>query len=142
MIKTKKGIFETNSSSSHSISISSSGECSDTLHPSDDGIIYLPGGEFGWELESYRDPITKANYCATYVTQTENLELAAMLIKVIKDFTGHDVVITASNEYADTWSYIDHQSTYIAEEAFVDEDSLRNFIFNPRSWFATDNDNH
>lgn len=134
----RTGVFETNSSSSHSISISSDSEHildGTTLVPDYNGIIKLRGGEFGWEWERFFDAATKANYCA--VGCKNNDSLTEMLIEVIKEQTGAEEVIVAIGEH----SYIDHDSTEVYEPAFEDKETLRNFIFNKKSLLYTGNDN-
>jgi len=138
----RQSVFETNSSSTHSISISEKGDFL-TIHPESDGNIYLNGGEFGWEIEQYRDPLTKANYCA--VDNAGNEERIEMLKRVIKEHTkANEVIINANTE---DWnskyhSYIDHQSNGTSEDAFESEETLKNFIFRRGSVLYTDNDNH
>jgi hypothetical protein len=61
----RHGVFETNSSSSHSISISHDVRKYQTLFPDEDGAYIFDGGEFGWGYDSYTDADTKANYVAT-----------------------------------------------------------------------------
>lgn len=128
----RQGVFETNSSSSHSLSIAKDSDgILDTILPDEDGIIVLNGGEFGWEWEAYNDPLTKANYCA--VDQPDQI---AMLTAVICQHTGaKSIQIDISN------SYIDHQSQGTASEAFVSMETLKRFIFDPRSYLFTGNDN-
>ncbi len=60
----RNNVFETNSSSSHSIVISRSNKCKDTIELNNDGCIVLTGGEFGWDWEMYHFAEDKANYCA------------------------------------------------------------------------------
>lgn len=135
--------FESNSSSTHSISISSSVGTYDSLTPDSDGKIYLEGGEFGWGYEKHNDAYTKANYCA--IDNWHNKERLEMLIKVLKEHTGaREVVLNFScDDYKDkNYSYIDHQSVGTSEEAFESEEILKNFIFNPNSQLVIDNDNH
>lgn len=67
----RKGVFETNSSSCHSISISHDFTTLDTLYPDEYGNIVLNGGEFGWEIADYHDPETKANYVAVMLLHLE-----------------------------------------------------------------------
>lgn len=138
MIKIRHAVFETNSSSTHSISISQPfclKMMSDTIFPDSEGKIFLSGGEFGWEEESFTDALTKANYCAVDV-QNDPAKLA-MLTRVIAWHTGAKEIVYRLGD-----SYIDHQSCGTSKEAFQDEYSLRSFIFNPNSELRTDNDNH
>lgn len=136
--KIRKSLFETNSSSTHSITIQESGDYTSIKH---DGKIELVGGEFGWEWETYRDPLTKANYCAVYATGNESK--TEMLKEVISDHTGAEVEISAQKDDYDKghYSYIDHQSDAIAEDAFASRQSLKNFIFGVNSTLYTGNDN-
>ena len=141
----RSNVFETNSSSTHSITISNSNNASNstlaTILPDENGTIYLTGGLFGWEYEKYNSALTKANYCAIacdhYDTKYPNKE---MLIEVVKKQTGaKEVIFNIDNN-----SYIDHQSieSGILEKVFKSKENLRNFIFNKRSWLIIDNDNH
>ncbi len=148
----RRGVFETNSSSSHSISISNKSGLMDTIGPDDNGVITLVGGKFGWEVEDYDDARTKANYCiqdiaypnydkdykVTGVSYDE--ENAERLIRVIKAQTGCEKVVFDDRAIGD--GYVDHQSAGTTEEAFRDDNSLRMFIFNKHSILHTDNDNH
>lgn len=143
MKKIREGVFETNSSSTHSISIAS-GKCKmiDTIFPDENGDIVLNGGQFGWEIREYNNAITKANYCA--IDQFDNLDRIKMLSEVILEQTGAKrLILDFTNNYKDkNYSYIDHQSEGTSNEAFESKEILRNFIFNPESVLYTDNDNH
>lgn len=130
---TRHAVFETNSSSTHSISIAGDGECSDTLAV-EGGICEVWEGEFGWEEETYNDAATKASYCLTFAKHNEHH--LAMLRRVIQEHTGADEVRFMGD------GYIDHQSSDVALEAFASDDTLAAFIFNPHSGLTTDNDNH
>ncbi len=141
----RRGTFETNSSSTHSISIDEScDEMFDTIIPNSDGIIELNGGEFGWQEEEFNDALTKANYC--YVDNIHDPKKLEELISVISQQTcvkPGNIRLNASTEYSGgNWSYVDHQSQGTSLEAFESFDKLTKFIFNPRSVLRTDNDNH
>jgi hypothetical protein len=143
MGETKRNkVFETNSSSTHSISIEV-GQNWDNIELNDKGNIVLEGGEFGWEERVYTDALTKANYCAVDSLGDDTKQ--DMLKEVIKEYTGaKEVEILASDESWDSpyYSYIDHQSAGESEEAFSSHETLKNFIFNKSSCLQTDNDNH
>lgn len=148
----RNGIFETNSSSSHSITICkvTNGIYDDTILPGENGIIVLTGGRFGWEWREYNDALTKANYCAIDVCGSEhyredsyreddgypigNPKCVEMLKKVIEEFTGGTVVFSLDG-------YIDHQSKGTSLEAFKSEETLKNFLFCSSSELYTRNDN-
>ena len=135
----RSSVFETNSSSTHSISIAPNvNGIYSTIEPKD-GVIVLTGGDFGWTPEDFYDSLTKANYCAIFSESDQNYR--NMLIEVIKEHTGAKDVLFQFEEY----SYIDHQSGYdeggYCHDAFKDAGTLKEFIFNPASYLHTDNDN-
>lgn len=139
-------VFETNSSSSHSISIYNATKgLYDTITPDKNGVITLTGGEFGWEWEKYNDAITKANYAAVFAAG--DTAMTDMLVEVVKEHTGaKEVLLAFGTDYSDgNYSYIDHQSARSeggdAGQAFDTPLTLKNFIFHPESWLFTGNDN-
>lgn len=139
--KIRKSVYETNSSSSHSICIADNNTMlMDTeLIPDQNGDIELDGGQFGWEWEKYNDALTKANYAAIF--SRNDSKWRNLLEEVIKVQTGASNVQFNINDD----SYIDHQSDVIeggsATEAFESQEKLRHFIFNKNSWLFTGNDN-
>lgn len=136
MKKTRNCVFETNSSSTHSISINEISDefILDTIIPDEEGNIYLKGGEFGWEWKKFNDALTKANY---YLVDNFNDEDKINNLKeIIKTQTGAlDVIIFTDNEKYN--SYIDHQS-YNTTNNIID---LKDFVFNKANWLFTGNDN-
>lgn len=146
---TRHGVFETNSSSTHSISIQPGDFKPDRLF-TNHGVLRIFAGEFGWEREAYNDPLSKASYCLTYVkTGGETGGREQMLREVLEEEVGGKVEFVPLGHDptdGDDWGYIDHQS-HIGKrdacgDAFESKESLRAFIFNPKSTLVTDNDNH
>jgi hypothetical protein len=134
----RHNVFETNSSSTHSISISK--DCDgvlETLPVNDDGIVILNGGEFGWEEDSFSDPQTKASY--VFIDSMSSPQRIKMLKEVIMEHTGAKDVVMPVENIQD--SYIDHQSIGTTEKIQTKSD-MKMFIFNPKSILYTDNDNH
>lgn len=169
MIKIRRGVFETNSSSSHSISITPGlppagveltpdeiqmlnkleggrGLLDYSLVPDDDGVLRIKGveTEFGWEIQTYADAGTKAIYC--YIDQYGKQDKIQMLEEVLMEQTlATDVrfYYNPGAEYGEPGNgYIDHQSQGTSDAAFASKDALRNFIFNKHSFLKTDHDNH
>lgn len=155
-IRTK--LFETNSSSSHSLSVSSTGIFEN--HKANQVIVET--GEFGWEQDVYSYFHGKASYILTTLLVTksrhinneedlteerylreifvENDYFLKMLRDVIKEYTGaENVYFRIGRSY-----YVDHQSSYLIfdEGVMNDEERLKNFLFNTESYVETDNDNH
>jgi len=151
MKKIRNAVFETNSSSSHSISVSevNSDELMDNvmvMNENDDVVI--EPGEFGWEQEVYNDSVTKASYMLTYIKNycgDREEEFESMFKDVIKEQTGcNDVILNESGDQYYKFGYIDHQSSSDDQLHWVFEskETLRQFIFNRESILETDNDNH
>lgn len=153
--------FVSNSSSSSFIVISDN---SDTkpFNPhhfvweeySDNNLVIGAVGEteFGWQHEVYNDVNDKINFAwiqAKYMEDTGNSEPMEMLIHVLKEYTGSNEVKSVmtfnyDDEKGKKWAYIDHQSAASEDmntEMFEDEDKLRAFLFNPRSYIQNGNDN-
>jgi hypothetical protein len=139
----REKVFETNSSSTHAISISTNENLIDMLFPNSDGVLVFDGGEFGWQWEKFNDAETKANYCAVHVQmycpgQKELFESA------IKEITGaKEIKYNFSSDYGTTinYAYIDHDSVGVVGKAFESENTLKRFIFCFESWLCLGNDN-
>ncbi len=155
--RTRVGVFETNSSSTHSV----------TVHPLKDGehkdssvekyvdfafaggvgqtVLYVYPGEFGWEFEEYSDFPSKLAYAYTFaksICKADDNKALNMLRKVLLESEHIDcVVFCRSNDDYYEYGYIDHQSYDVAQSLFDSEEKLRNFLFNPNSFFETGNDN-
>ena len=142
-INIRQQVFETNSSSSHSITIAKNNDVLETIIPDEDGNIHLKGGQFGWEWTQIKDPLIKANYCA--VDQWENKDRIEMLKQVLKEHTGaKEIIFDISEGYTGSPQingYIDHDSLGTTSSVFKNLETLRNFIFNPQSVIFTGNNN-
>lgn len=128
------GVFESNSSSSHSISIAKGGMdfVMDTIYPDQDGKIWVFGCEFGWGWEKFNDSMTKL----AYVFQDQDSNYHDMILEVVKEQTGALEVI-----FDEAGGYIDHDGCGTAHEACADKETLCQFIFNKNSWLFIGNDN-
>lgn len=134
MKKIRKSMFESNSSSSHSISCDVGTTKFHSISPDSEGKITLFGGEFGWGYETYTDPLSKASYCA--LDQSGNESRMQMLKEVIMEHTGASEVVFPND------GYIDHQSCGTSSEVFESKETLKAFIFGKNSVLIIDNDNH
>lgn len=124
----RAGVFETNSSSTHSITISNDTVLNDTITPDSEGVVRLSGGEFGWDYFDSNEAIVKANYAAQALgDDCENL------IEVIREQTGAEFVLIDTSK-----GYIDHQSVGLVRD---DKEWLRQFIFSKGSYLYGGNDN-
>jgi hypothetical protein len=130
----RTSVFETNSSSSHSISVAK-GDMDfvmDTIYPDQDGVIKVFGQEFGWGWEKFNDSMTKL----AYVFQDQGGSHNDLIVEVVKEQTGALEVI-----FDEAGGYIDHDGCGTAGEVVRNKEDLRQFIFNKNSWLFIGNDN-
>ena len=128
-------VYETNSSSSHSISISANTTgILDTIECNDDGVIFITGKYFGRDWVAYNSPVDKASYCLSDC-QYDSDKLM-MLMKVIREHTGAKEVILNITPT----SNIHYESMGNSDQIFESEESLKNLIFNPESYIFTGSD--
>ena len=129
----RTSVFETNSSSCHSVSVADETKpfIFDTIYPDLDGKIVIKGGEYGRGIFTrHNDVKTKLSYALTSTLYgvDENI-----LKEIVKEQTGcEDIEFLVSEEYNSPYfSYIDHESVGIVPRS---KEELRNFIFNKNSW--------
>lgn len=142
MLQVRKNVFETNSSSTHSISLGEGDYIFDTsLTPSESGYVEIYGDEFGWEQATYNSACVKASYslvyCLNWSYENKDKHLQ-MLIDVITEQTDCVGVKWVDDGYIDHQSAESNQLDYL----FEDKKTLRRFIFDKQSVLVTDNDNH
>lgn len=100
MQQIRKSVFETNSSSTHSISISSHGDI-ELVTPDDEGNINVDIGQFGWEEEIHSDFATKASYLATQwwsIINSDTLKEALNNETISEDFYKFMMGVQAEKE--------------------------------------------
>ena len=136
-------VFETNSSSCHSVSVQY-GDVFDGLTPDANNEIVIYPGEFGWGYydrpEEINDPLTKIAYC--WQDTCEGSKQREMLEKVVLEHTGASKLRMQSTFDDGSEGYIDHQSAGTSHKLFADEWTLKNFLFSPNSVLTLDHDNH
>lgn len=168
----RRSVFETNSSSTHSISIRK-GDISNSYLRVDpyDNKIHISFGEYGWGYETLNTQYERLSYLCTMLLETEANKVFS--IKDIYETNGFkliDEVISSkcncdgiyfddkieinsyknSKEedvyYVDIDGYIDHQSCedYTSINEFLKDwdTDIENFIFNDNVTVIIDNDNH
>ena len=151
----RRNVFETNSSSSHSITIADSGVLKNHLVCVDNKIVST-GGEFGWGVEEFTDAKTKIDYLVTELfcnhVDKKGIHWKKLndlkrhrytkLCKAVKDFTGCDLEIKVNNDEYFPIGYIDHQSRGVANEILdATVGKIKRFIFNPKSVLLIAHDN-
>lgn len=171
LVERAGGLAETNSSSSHALSICST---PDTFaKPGDpefdldirDNILYVPEriDDFGWEYEKSNSCQTKLQYvCGLVFNNWNSLHIQKApkkLVVLLKKYLGVDDVVfeweenykkhykenQSGGDVGDTYlscPEIDHQSrSESMEEILENNTTILNFIFNKNSWYFGGNDN-
>lgn len=133
-IKIRQGIFETNSSSSHSFSMGPEGRFNSTLVMDKNGIIDV-GSDLWEDITKTNDSETKLSYLLSFAwtiagsSRYKRTKYKEKIYKVVKDFTG------ATQINFKPVSNVDHQSLDIIDPRdLVDPEFIKEFIFNPETW--------
>ena len=139
MKQIRRGVFETNSSSVHSLQISKDGLEPSNLKINKDGYIEVEFGEFGKDYKIYNTQYEKLQYLLSFIAYSRGLyESPSDLEDLYETYDFNDVCDTIC-EYTgakgiviigDTDAYIDHQSM---DDCVIDywyTDQVLNFIFN------------
>ena len=143
-------VFETNSSSTHSICIKK--DVSD--YPDH---VHFGRGEFGWEPEAYNDMWTKAEYLHEAILDNvdSKVQYERIKSKIEEILSNKNITCTWDdrlewNTYKDGTEYecsfkgyIDHgrELNDWIEDLLNNFDLLYSFLFSDNSWVITGNDN-
>ena len=146
MVKIRSGVFETNSSSTHTIVV--------TERKTEPGaIVDFQIGEFGWEIERYASVDEKASYL--YTLSCEQLgrdtyqDFYEILCKYGVKCTCSQPAKFVKSSYSDyTYldnGYVDHcyedDAKRFVEHMMNHEHALIKFLFSDESFVVTGNDN-
>ena len=139
-INIRCGVFETNSSSTHSVSIGE-GDLNDFPEIGGRRLLRIDFGEYDWEHEEFTTAQDRLSYAATYAHNYGGAEKERMLEEVIKE--NLKVLTIRFSESSECYEkgYIDHASHDEAASIFETKDTLARFLFNKDSMFETSNDN-
>lgn len=157
MISIRRNIFETNSSSSHSLSISHNYITVDDLVVEDDDV-HTECGEFGWGVEEYLNTSTKLSYLITVVAEStigttwwDGDTFEDFMIKDLYETDEFQEIkeVVCSHEHCSDLivdslrGYIDHQSKPISMRSFLADYglSIEEFLYGNVK-LIIDNDNH
>lgn len=161
MKQIRHSVFETNSSSTHSITIAHGKIANNNIPVDRDGFIHTELGEFGWEVWDYKDQAGRLSYLVTMLAVKSDVETYWY-----KDRSAQDIVeeVMETREFEKlsdeigrharckgvvidpSEGYIDHQSheDYRSFQDFLDEcgTNVVEFVFGRGNIVHTDNDNH
>lgn len=148
-IQVRQNVFETNSSSMHSLVVSNKDRGYDYNLPVDkNGVLTISFGVFGWEPEILKEPLEKISYVITDRCSIGSLDfdekeaLESEIVKEVIDLIKSrcpnvkDVKIQRANSYR-PYGYVDHQSQGTSYE---DKD-LEHLIFSNSVIIIINNDN-
>ena len=138
MIKVRRNVFETNSSSMHSLSVIGSDRM--TTLESKDGVVVVSYGEFGWGYDSLTTPSEKLCYLVTQYSESE--DMLDKIKEAVFDYTGLKLIIYEPKDSFWEKGYIDHQSDGMISEYITDKQSIIDIVFNNKNVIIIDNDNH
>lgn len=136
----RNNVFETNSSSVHVIAIGK--EYDEKVVPDH---IYFELGEFGWEVNVYKDITSRASYLYTAICYNDNYIEAQDYIDYIAE-TLREQSITCEFEHPskDNFFYIDHAEDLCdwLKDLREDESKLLMYLLSPSSEIRTGNDDN
>lgn len=135
--KIRQGVFETNSSSTHSICIAKDVKLE--LPKS----IHFDFGEFGWEIDTLDSVAEKACYLYTGLYDNGCHDEISSMVETLRS---KGIEVTLEEPKKDGWSangYVDHgdELNGFIEAVTSSEYALLSFLFSPLSFILTGNDN-
>lgn len=145
MKKIRKGTFETNSSSMHSLVVEGGikGEKKEAnlpLYP--DGTLEIETGEYGWGYGLLKTPVSKLEYLITLLCCTNGIETMEELeendvfqewLEDLKEYAGVKRILVT-----DFSGYVDHQS-FTDPKSFI-ENYKKEYIEDRESYWDDDDE--
>ena len=141
-IKIRKNVFETNSSSTHSMCITNNVNYE---HPT---YVLFQFGDFGWEYNILKNPFNKASYLFTLAA---SLKLDDDFVEVVSEWLSEDNIEydfqcsyfldSSGNQLIN--GYVDHSNEAydFYEYVLSDKEIFYKFLFSDESFIITGNDN-
>lgn len=161
MLNIRNNVFETNSSSSHSIILRFPQKDKlllEPLVPNKKGQIILNGGNFASIEFDVHSMMSKLNMIAVYITVTNDKDLKNRFEKVVKEYSGASEIIynirmsaTDDNPTNSYWSpqimrahnyyydnETDEETDELIEEIIKNEESLKTFLFSKNAFIFSE----
>ena len=129
----RESVFETNSSSTHSLIMHCSRDHKyryETIIPDVNGLITFEGGDFSGAEVDAANPNSKANCIAVYISFTKNTDVKALFEKVVKNQTGakrieYNIhVIGANIDSFMSSSVMDCLESCLVSDLYLDSDCM------------------
>lgn len=148
MIQIRSGVFETNSSSTHSICITADRQ---SLLNIPDKLVFKPG-EYGWEHNRYGTTEEKASYLYSALAELYDAEELSVVLNdlyCMLTYLGVDAEFEPIEYWDDDDLYpenadIDHPEdlSEFVEAVLHGPTRLKYYLFSPDSYVLTGNDNN
>lgn len=140
--KIRQGVFETNSSSTHSICIAKDAKLSIPKS------LHFDFGEFGWEYDTLDSVEQKASYLYTGLYHNRREADAKKIVEMLTE-KGIKIFVEEPTYRGDIGSqyfdsgYVDHgdELNEFLDDICTDENKLLRFLFSDFSFIITGNDN-
>jgi hypothetical protein len=155
MINIRNNVFETNSSSTHSVSLLfNEKDDFEYISPNKDGQIILNGGDFSCTELCVSSTLNKLNFIAVYITVFGNEKLKEKFESIVKEQTGAKEIIYNINmsyfngkkansffsteyrdpfcDYSDDDDYDNSYEGISLLDILEDEKMLKFFLFNKK----------
>ena len=143
MKQIRNGVFETNSSSTHSVSISYmrsnywSEDCLSSFIDYDNKV-HVEFGEFGWEMDSYDSPYDKLQYIVTMLAETEGAKIATvdelfetdgfkMINDAVADYCHCDGIWIEGNMQIESYEWNGQTHMYLEHDGYIDHQSHEDY---------------
>ena len=143
MKQIRRNVFETNSSSTHSVCISSNYNKyfdSNSLNAfiDYDNKVHVRFGEFGWEIEDYNSPYDKLQYIVTMLVETEGNNVSCvddlfetdgfkLINDAVADYCHCDGIWIDENMEMDSYTWNGNTHYYIEHEGYIDHQSCEDY---------------
>ena len=141
----RPNVFETNSSSEHTICFPCASAC-ENLNPAPQTLIANGEGEYGWGYDVLDTPYALLDYWLVAIKDTGMDYEPEKRQAVIDYFATKQIILEIPKSVENMVGYIDHQSVdsncrLLA--GFIDNpEALFKFVFCPETKIIIDNDNH
>lgn len=155
----RRGVFETNSSSSHSITIDNDNTY-DELYISD-GKVVAGFEEFGWDYDRLYSANEKLEYVITSLQYNDDVKVDGKLDldkfinskhfkwldELIHDETGANLDVKPNSCGFHPFGYVDHQSIgtidmFMSDDEQEFKEKMKDLIFSNKYSIIIDHDNH
>lgn len=137
----RSSVFETNSSSTHSVSISNKNSYyydKDCLEIDWDNRVHVRFGEFGWEKAYYSLPYNKLQYIVTMLVETEGRNVSTvdelfetsgfkLINDAVANYCGCDGIWIDSEMNMRSYVWGENEKVYISHDGYIDHQSHEDY---------------